>query len=166
MLDINELTSYRATLLAYASRRVTNGEAEDLVQDTFIKAIRFQNSFDGTNLGGWLMAILQNTIKSYWRVTNRVLVNDSLEELTEDEINTTALSYEDDYVQGVFGDGALGQAVSGLPVEFQRVLVLSYKYRLPDGEIASLLGVAPNTIATRRKRAQARIKKVLVEVGA
>ena len=69
----DEVLSHLESLYATALRLTRNrADAEDLVQDTVVKALRFENRFErGTNLRAWLYTILHNTWRNRVRDTAR-----------------------------------------------------------------------------------------------
>ncbi|RZM09992.1 MAG: RNA polymerase sigma factor, partial [Pedobacter sp.] len=64
-----QICNYRTALMQSAMKFTQNQEdADDLVQETLIKAIRYESKFiDGTNLSAWLYTILKNTFINHYR---------------------------------------------------------------------------------------------------
>lgn len=163
-MNKNELdfAPHKASLINYANRAVGRNVGEDLVQDVFAKAIRFADNFDGANLGGWLMTILKSRIADYWReVSARPVAGGEPEDLIDLAIEPT---YSPEYDFGTFG--SLEYLVRQLSAEHQQILFLTHVTGLSDREAAEILGVATNTIATRRARAHNQLKALIGEVSA
>ena len=80
-----EVLGYLEPLFATAMRLTRNrADAEDLVQDTVVKALRFQDRFEpGTNLRAWLYTILHNTWRNRVRDTAREAIDVDSERIEE-----------------------------------------------------------------------------------
>lgn len=157
-----DFAPHKASLINYANRAVGRNVGEDLVQDTLIKAIRSAHNFDGANLGGWLMSILKSRIADYWRETNRRPISaGEVDDLVDMTIEPT---YSDEFQFDTFG--SLERLVRQLSADHQQILFLTHVTGLSDKEAANILGVAVNTIATRRARAHAQLRRLVEEVGA
>lgn len=134
-------------------------DANDLMQDTMMKAIKYFDKFeDGTNLKGWLFTIMRNTfINNYRRVvkTNALITQ-------SDEISSAQLSVSASKNQAegsfIMGDinGALAKLPHALNIPFVRY-VEGYKYE----EIAVELGIPIGTVKTRIHEARKHLKKQL-----
>lgn len=73
----HQISDFRPALFQSALKYTNNhDDANDLVQDTFIKAIKYESKYkEGTNLYGWLFTIMKNTfINNYWSVTRRTSI--------------------------------------------------------------------------------------------
>jgi len=140
-------------------------EAEDLVQETFAKALRGFGSFQpGTNFRAWMFKILRNTF-----LTSRTgLAYANTEPLeTEDEARmlpvashtpeTLVITYD-------LGD-ALQQAIEGLPVPFREVLLLADVEEMSYQEIAETLSIPIGTVMSRLARARKAARQKLVDSG-
>lgn len=146
-------------------------QAEDLTQDTMLKAFRAWHRFEsGTNARAWLLTILRNTfINEYRRARNRAPTVDL------DAIEEFSLFNE---VQDVdpegsfFGrivDESVLRAIDELPDEFREALVLSDMEGLAYAEIAAIIGVPIGTVKSRifraRKALQRRLYDYALEMG-
>ena len=116
-------------------------QAEDLVQDTMLKAYRSWRQYrPGTNAKGWLLTILRNTfINSYRRRKLEPVAMDL--EAVEPHALYRAVSSADPEGNffGQLVDEKVLEAVDALPPEFREVLVLSDVEGLPYAEIAETL---------------------------
>lgn len=147
-----------------------SADAEDLVQETLIKAFGALNNFDGANPRAWLLTILRNTAHNVWRKKKPDYVDDwTLLPDFKPAFNAEApRSAEDDALRAVV-DPALMAAVNGLAQEFRSVLLLVDVEGFSYAECAEILGVPIGTIMSRRSRAVAKVRKSLQqaqEVGA
>lgn len=134
-------------------------DANDLMQDTMVKAIRYFDNFqEGTNLQGWLFTIMRNTfINSYRKGTKvRDLVTQS-EDITYQNLAFSATSNkaESDFVMGDI-KGALAKLPTQLSIPFVRY-VEGYKYH----EIAIEMNIPLGTVKTRIHEARKHLAKML-----
>ncbi len=138
-------------------------KAEDLVQDTYVRALRYQESYrPGTNMKAWLFAIMRNL---FWdrfkggRPESLSLDGDgehALYELVEDAgegPETVALDQiaRDEVVQ----------AVESLPEIHREVVLLVDVEGFPYKETAEILGVPIGTVMSRLHRARSQLQKAL-----
>ncbi|MCY7349286.1 MAG: sigma-70 family RNA polymerase sigma factor [Cytophagaceae bacterium] len=142
-------------------------EANDLVQDTYLKAFRFINSFEtGTNAKAWLFRILKNSfINDYRKKTkepNKVDYQevesyyDSEEAAGTDQ--TTDLRIES--VQELLGD-EIANALNALPVDFRTVIILCDVEGFTYEEMAKILDIPIGTVRSRLHRARMLLKDKL-----
>jgi RNA polymerase sigma-70 factor (ECF subfamily) len=145
-------------------------EANDLVQDTFLKAYRFMDSFEpGTNTKAWLFRILKNTfINEYRRKAN--LPNHVSLDVTYHKDDGE--KYEDvvevldnlDYYQHLIGD-EVAKAMGALQDDFREIIVLSDLEEFSYEEIAGILNIPVGTVRSRLFRARNALKEMLREYG-
>lgn len=122
-------------------------DADDLVQDTLLKAITYYNKFaEGTNLKGWLYTIMKNTfINNYRRITKiNTLVTKS------DEISSANLYYSStvNHADGKFILDDVRKAMNNLADDYKIPFTMyfeGYKYH----EIADYLTIPIGTVKTR-----------------
>ena len=134
-------------------------DANDLVQETILKAITYYNRFtDGTNLKGWLYTIMKNTfINNYRRV-----VKVGAMVTTSDEISSANLMYSSTYNLGEskFVMRDINFALNKLPIDYYEPFVRYYEgYRYH--EIADHLNLPIGTVKTRIHVARKLLKKTL-----
>jgi len=155
-----------------AALRLTRKEtdAEELVQDTFVKALRFADKFTpGTNLKAWLLRILTNTfINSYrHRGHERRYADRALTESVYDELfDREAAAYAADPERHAFSrffERDLARALEGLPDEFRVVLVLVDVEGLSYKEVAEALGCPIGTVMSRLHRGRRLLQRDLID---
>jgi RNA polymerase sigma-70 factor (ECF subfamily) len=142
-------------------------EANDLVQDTYLKAFRFINSFEtGTNAKAWLFRILKNSfINDYRKKTkepNKVDYQE-IEQYYDSEESagteqTTDLRSET--VQELLGD-EIARALNQLPVDFRTVIILCDVEGFTYEEMAKILDIPIGTVRSRLHRARMLLKDKL-----
>ncbi len=127
--------------------------AEDLVQDTMLKALRAWGSFrPGSNARAWLVTILRNQFISGWRSAQRGAKPVDMEAIPE------LPDAGDPDPEGRFFaelvDEEVLAALDRLPDEFRDVVLLSDLEGLPYGEVAEALGIPLGTVKSRLFRAR------------
>lgn len=129
-------------------------QAEDALQDTWIKAWRHMGEFERKNIlneKAWLMRIAINTCKDYRRsawfrhIDNRK----ALEDLPPGLMKTDA------------ADPCLSLMVMDLPDRYKQVVLLYYYQGLTQRETAQALGISPSAVVRRLNHAQALLKQSL-----
>jgi RNA polymerase sigma-70 factor, ECF subfamily len=151
-----EVLRYLEPLYATALRLTRNrADAEDLVQDTFVKALRFSDRFEpGTNLRAWLSTILHNTWRNRIRDAGRQAVEvDStrLEELEGSAANSGNDSPEQLLLRNTL-DADLSAALDGLPDVFRQAVWMRDVEEFSYAEIARMLDVPIGTVMSRISR--------------
>ena len=141
-------------------------DAKDLVQDTYLKAFRFINSFErGTNAKAWLFRILKNSFINEYRKKskqpNKVDYNEVEQYYNSDDVDesfTTDLRVET--VQHMIGDESSG-ALNGIPVDFRTVIILSDLEGFTYEEMSKILDIPIGTVRSRLHRARNMMKDKL-----
>lgn len=137
------------------------GEAEDVMQDAYVRAYEHLGEFEGrARFSTWLTRIAVNEALSRVRRSKRF---DSLESHTEDSSMSTedGLSPEQQ-ASDVEMRSALETAVARLPDDFRSVFVLRAVEGMSGAETAECLGIPEDTVKTRLHRARARLQEMLI----
>lgn len=149
-----EALSYVDSLYGTAMRLTRNpADAEDLVQDTYLKAFRFARRFErGTNLKAWLFTILHNTYLNRRRDTARagVTVDSEIVERAEG-LPGQSETPEQILMRGTL-DADLQVAVDAVPQPFREALWLRDVEEFSYAEIAKMLDVPVGTVMSRISR--------------
>jgi RNA polymerase sigma-70 factor (ECF subfamily) len=138
-------------------------EAEDLVQDTLLRAFRAIGRFDGRYPRAWLLTILRNTHINRNRKRRPVLLHDpdaALEQLASTAGGDRAESSVEDAL-----DGEIVAALSALSDDFRQVVELVDIDGLSYAEAADVIGVPVGTVMSRLHRARSRIRDRLHDTG-
>lgn len=149
-----EALSYIDSLYGTALRLTRRGaDAEDLVQDTYLKAFRSSSQFQrGTNLKAWLFTILHNTFRNMRRHDGRSPI-DIDSETVEQSAN---LSVHDETPEQILSratlDADLQAALDALPDAFRQAVWLRDVEELTYAEIAQVLDVPLGTVMSRISR--------------
>jgi RNA polymerase sigma-70 factor (ECF subfamily) len=155
--------------------RMTRSEAdaEDLVQETYIRAFRFRDQFTlGTNMKAWLFRILTNTfINTYRRKTAQPEVTDleGIDEfslyrrMADDRAASTSPDPEAELLNSVV-DTEVTDALEELPEKFRTTVLLDvegFSYK----EIAEMLGIPIGTVMSRLHRGRKFLQKRLYDLA-
>jgi len=128
-------------------------EAEDLVQETYVKALRGFGSFTaGTNFRAWMYRILRNTF-----LTSKTGLK---ENVPLDEDLAAAGDPETLFLSRVDAE-ALRRAIESLPLIFREVLLLCDMEEMSYREIAETLGIPVGTVTSRLLRARRKVREAL-----
>lgn len=167
--EVDELP-FRDQLFKTALRLTRNREdAEDLVQETYLKAYRHWQRFQpGTNLKAWLFKILKNTFINLYRRQKMVPPQADfaeLEETLEGQILTEPEKSPEDELLEQSWDQEVLDAIKRLPHNYKVVVLLSdiegYSYK----EIAEILAIPLGTVMSRLYRGRRALEKVLLAYG-
>ena len=159
-----------------AALRMTRNpaDAEDLVQETFVKAFAAFHQFqEGTNLKAWLYRILTNTFINSYRSKKRRPEQTEMDEV-EDlylyrrlgglEAAAAGRSAEDE-VMDLFTDTDVKAAVEALPEQFRLAVLLADVEGFSYKEIAEILDIPIGTVMSRLHRGRKALQKALVDFG-
>jgi RNA polymerase sigma-70 factor (ECF subfamily) len=132
-------------------------DAEDVVQEAYLRAFRFWESFHGADARAWLLAIVRNTCFT-WLQQNR---KPSLE-LVEDmpDLKSAQANPEALLLANVDAE-TLRRAVEELPLEFREAIVLRELEGFSYKEISSITSAPIGTVMSRLARARTRLQKAL-----
>ena len=143
----------------------TTADAEDLVQDTLLRAYRSIDRFDGRYPRAWLLTIMRNAQVNNVRKKRPQLLADpdyTLEQLADGPAGSSTT--EDGVVDLTF-DAAVERALGYLPEKFRRVVELVDLDQLTYAEAAQVLDVPVGTVMSRLHRGRTRIRGRLEDEG-
>ncbi len=141
--------------------------AEDLVQDTMLKAYRSWHQYRlGSNMRAWLLTILRNTFINDYR---KALPGGRLADVTEMERYTIfedvqPADPEDQFFEQIIDEDILA-AIDALPLGFRETLLLNAMESLSYGEIAKITKVSIGTVKSRLCRARRALRSQLDGYG-
>lgn len=152
----------------FAYRLTTDeDDANDLVQDTYMKAFRFINSFQqGTNAKAWLFRILKNSFINDYRKKSKEPAKIDYQEVeaiyNSNEGARTEITKDlrIEAVQDLIGD-EVATALNSLPVDFRTVMILSDIEGFTYEEMAKILDIPIGTVRSRLHRARNLLKEKL-----
>ena len=166
---------FMGSLYSAALRMTRNpSDAEDLVQETYLKAYRGYGSFKaGTNLKAWLYRILTNTFINAYRARRRHPEETELEEVEDFylfrrlgglEAAAAGRSSEDEVLEAMT-DEEVKAAVESLPEAFRMAVLLADVEGFSYKEIAEIMDVPIGTVMSRLHRGRRALQKALHDYG-
>jgi RNA polymerase sigma-70 factor (ECF subfamily) len=173
--DFESLALGHINPLYSAALRLTKNDrdAEDLVQDTFLRAFRFFDKFErGTNMKAWLFKILTNTFINRYRrrVKERSVVEGAARESASNgtaqgfvalDATETSANPEQYLFDRLLSDDVL-HAIDGLPIDFRLVVILADLQEFSYKEIAEILDCPVGTVMSRLYRGRKLLQKQLL----
>lgn len=164
---------FRAIIDRYASKlqryimrisNVSNEEAEDLLQDTFIKAYANLNGYDtNLSLSTWLYRIARNITIDHHRKTKVRPQGNSID-LDHDFINNVAGDFElNAEIDQTLLEDHLSKVLELMDFKYKEVLILRYWQEKSYDEISDIIKKPPGTVATLISRAKKQLAKLLQE---
>lgn len=135
-------------------------DAEDVVQEAYLRAFRFFDGFHGGDSRVWLLAIVRNTCYTWLHQKQ------AHEPTTPFDENLHGSAYSDLNPEVLLLQSAdtatLKEALAALPVEFREVMVLRELEDLSYKEIAAVAGIPLGTVMSRLARGRSRLQRSLV----
>ena len=134
-------------------------DAEDVVQDAAVRALRFFSSLRNDDARAWLLTIVRNTwygrFSKVGRAEQHAVGADMKDERPDEQLDPEALLIQRQAVERVH------RAIEALPVDFREVIVLRELEGLSYKEIASVVGTPIGTVMSRLARGRERLLAVL-----
>lgn len=140
-------------------------DAEDLVQDTLLRAFRAIDSFDGRHPRAWLLTIMRNAQINRTRRRRPELLDDPDVELERLADTEDSFGSPEAVVVGAAFDAVVVDALDALPERFRQVVELVDIDGLTYAEAADVIGVPVGTVMSRLHRSRTRIRKRLAAAG-
>jgi len=134
-------------------------DAEDLVQEAYLRAFKFFSGYYGGDSRAWLLTIVRNTCYT-WLQQNRAL---RLADPIEDKLDEVGLDYADPEMllrQSVDAQ-IVRHALQDLPVEFREIVVMREMEGLSYKEIANIVDIPIGTVMSRLARGRKRLHALL-----
>ena len=157
------------SLFSTAMRMTRNkADAEDLVQDTYLRAYRFFDQFTkGTNFKAWLFKILKNTYINKFRKRSKepqVVDFDDIEmfydQLSKEQVIKFSDSPDEEVFRNLLGED-VRRAIEELPSEFRMAIILSDLEGFSYKEVAEIIGRPVGTVMSRLYRGRKMLQKRL-----
>ena len=167
-----ELTSFEEAMLPHldaaynlAKWLLRNEEdAQDVVQEAYLRAFRSFSGFHGTNGRAWLLTIVRNTsytlLKKRHAVDLTTTFDEEIHATGHESVNPATLLEHSEDAQ------LIKEAMDELPAEFREILTLRHQEGLSYKEIADIAQIPSGTVMSRLARARAKLKECLkVRIG-
>jgi RNA polymerase sigma factor (sigma-70 family) len=165
--DQSKLTRFEQSILPHLdaaynlARWLTRNEhdAEDMAQESYLRAFKFFDGFHGTDARAWLLAIVRNTCYT-WLHQNRgretmASFDEEIHTIENEASNPAKLVLKSDDRE------MLKEALEELPVEFREVVVLRDLEELSYKQVAEIANIPLGTVMSRLARARERLKRIL-----
>lgn len=149
-----------------AAMRLTRNpaDAEDLVQETYLKAFRFADQFEpGTNLKAWLHTILHNTFLNMRRQSDRDPVEVDSELADQAAVRLSGDETPEQLLLRDTLDADVQAAIDSLPDAFRQAVWLRDVEEFSYSDIARMLDIAPGTVMSRISRGRRMLYARLVQ---
>lgn len=147
-------------------------DAEDLVQETYVKAFQAFDSFkEGTNLKAWLYRIMTNAYINTYRKKQRQPYQSSTEDVTDYQLLETS-SHESTGLESAevkalknLPDKKIADAMNALSDDYRMVVYYADVEGLPYKEIAEIMGTPLGTVMSRLHRGRKQLRDALKDVA-
>ncbi len=160
--EFNTMVAINAKFLKSFAINFTRNleDAEDLMQDTLLKALRYKNNFeDGTNFKGWLYTIMRNIFINNYK---RKKLQNTFVDSTANQFFLNSGKVSDDTVNRKVNEKDINKAITGLPQEYRtpfQMFVDGYHYDEIAGAMAIPMGTVKSRIFHARKRLMGELKE-------
>jgi RNA polymerase sigma-70 factor (ECF subfamily) len=133
-------------------------DAEDIVQEAYLSALRYFGRFEGGNSRAWLLTIVRNTTYSWYRKHQARKPDTAFDEglhtpTGDDDPESLLLQRADTQM--------VERAISALPARFREVLILREMQGLSYKEIAGVAGLPIGTVMSSLSRARGRLRHLI-----
>jgi RNA polymerase sigma-70 factor (ECF subfamily) len=134
-------------------------DAQDVVQEAYLRAFKSFSGFHGSNGRAWLLTIVRNTSYTLLKKNRAVDLTTTFDEELhasghESVSPATILEHSED-------TALVGEAMDQLAPEFREILTLRHQEGLSYKEIAEIAQIPPGTVMSRLARARAKLKEYL-----
>lgn len=152
-----------------AYRMTRNSEdAEDLVQETYLKAYKYYDKFEeGTNFKAWLFKIMKNTFINNYRKKQQEPpqsdfsdIEESFESQVSEEVARQTKNPEEEFLENVL-DEDVQRALDSIPPDYRMAVVLSDLEGFSYKEVAEILEVPVGTVMSRLYRGRKLLEKAM-----
>ncbi len=153
---------YEVRLLTYIKKisQSNHDEAEDILQEAFIKIWKNLNGYDPRlTLESWIFRIVHNETISFWRKKTS-FSKDNIVRLDDERLHTLMTTEDIDEMKGESLFGIIEEVLPLLKQEYREVLVLKYLEDKSYIEISDILKIPEGTVATRINSAKKSFKEL------
>ena len=158
------VTKYQRMIFTLSLRMVGNREdAEEVSQDTFVKAYKALDTFKGTSkFSTWLYRIVYNTSLDYIKKNKRIILSEHIDEINEADIGSmqNALTY----IEAKEKKQMIEKALLQLPEEERVLLTLFYFEELSLKEISEIMKISYDNVKIKLYRSRKKLYHILKNV--
>ena len=134
-------------------------DAEDAVQEAYLRALRYFDSFRGGDGRGWLLTIVRNTsytlLKRNRAADLTTTFDEEIHASDRESVSPAAILEHAEDAE------LMKNAMNGLPAEFREILTLRHQEELSYQEIGEMLKIPVGTVMSRLARARAKLREYL-----
>ena len=137
-------------------------DAEDMVQEAYLRAYKYFSGYQGGNSRAWLLTIVRNTCYTWLRQNSAQQLSADLDDESlsgESEGLNPEMLYQHNVNQKL-----VRRALEKLPVEFRELIILREMDGLSYKELANIVGVPIGTVMSRLARSRQRFKECLAQL--
>ena len=143
--------------------------AQDVVQDAYLRAFRFFDGFRGMEARPWLLGIVRNTCFTWMKDKRRAGEQVEFDEEHDSGVDDLGLNRAADNPETLLMQklerAQINKAIEELPPLFREVIVLRELEELSYEEIAQCAAIPLGTVMSRLSRARAMLRKALAQIG-
>jgi len=141
-------------------------DAEDIVQEAYLRALRFYHGFRGGDARPWLLKIVRNTYYTWSRQnpTGRFTDFDEDSAISDRDLANSSLANPEEVLMRKSGSLLLRRALQALPSRSREILVLRELEEMPYNEISAVVGVPIGTVMSTLSRARARLRQSVTDL--
>jgi RNA polymerase sigma-70 factor (ECF subfamily) len=132
-------------------------DAQDVVQEAYLRAFRFFDGYKGGDGKSWLLAVVRNTCLTWRRGQSRGKTAEPFDEMTHSS-NAQAPSQEDNLVDAA-KMAILRNCIEKLPLDFREILVMRELEEMSYQQISEIAAVPIGTVMSRLSRARKRLEE-------
>jgi len=161
----NELVSFEEAMLPHMDAAYNlakwllhnEQDAQDVVQEAYVRAFKAFGGFRGSNGRAWLLTIVRNTSYTLLKKNRAVDLTTPFDEEihVEESVSPATIAEHAEDAE------LIRQAIDELPTEFREILILRHMEGLSYNEIADIAKLAPGTVMSRLARARGKLKQTL-----
>ena len=157
--NINELNRELNVVFQYLIKKgVPQADAEDAVQETAYKYLKFSDSIHSSKVRGWLIRVALNYYYDQYRKNKKYSLN-----FEEKIVKTSTQDLPDLMIIQKERSKELRKVLSRLRPLFSELILLKYEFDLSYDEISQLLGISTSSVKTNLFRARKKFKKLYEE---
>lgn len=139
--------------------------AQDVVQEAYLRAFKFFDSFRGGDSRPWLLGIVRNTCYTWLKDNGDHGADIEFDEGRDSEGNDTSMKQTERNPQELLihkqGQARINRAIEGLPLVFREVIVLRELEELTYEEISKIVAIPIGTVMSRLARARSMLRATL-----
>jgi RNA polymerase sigma-70 factor (ECF subfamily) len=135
-------------------------DAQDIVQESYLRAFKFFSGFQGGDSRAWLLKIVRNTSYTFLEKNKPASLADEFDEKIH-ATDTGAPDVESEMVRNV-ESRMLREALNALPLNFREILILRELEGMSYKEIAELVEVPMGTVMSSLARGRERLREILL----